>query len=132
MGQTLAGLGSYGSVIYGGAYRGDTLYSINTSTGALTPVGTGNITYGDFGSTTTGLYGFGMDLALYSIDPNTGAAIKIGQTSVPFNGVVGMSSGSSSLYVTHDNDLYSLNTANGSATLIGTADAGSLGLRARG
>ena len=55
MGLTLGGLGSYGGVIYGGEYHGNTLYSVNTSTGALTVVGTGNISYGGFGSTTSGL-----------------------------------------------------------------------------
>jgi hypothetical protein len=121
MGQTLAGLGSYGGFIYGGGYRGSTRYSVNTSTGALTAIGTGNINYGDFGSTTTGLYGFGTDQNLYSIDPKTGAATKLGPTEVPFSSVFGMSSGSSTLYVTHDDNLYSLNTTTGAGTLIGTA-----------
>jgi hypothetical protein len=130
MGQTLAGLGSYGGVIYGGGYRGSRRYSVNTSTGALTSIGTGNVTYGSFGSTSTGLYTFGTDSNLYSNDPNTGTAIKLGATGVPFDGVLGISSGSSALYVAHNNDLYSLNTSNGSATLIGTATAGSLGFSA--
>ena len=41
MEQTLAGLGSYGGKIYGGGYRGNTLYSVNTSTGKVTAIGTG-------------------------------------------------------------------------------------------
>ena len=49
MGLTLAGIGNYNGVIYGGAYHGNTLYSVNTSTGALTGIGTGNISYADFG-----------------------------------------------------------------------------------
>src|SRR3954451_20107511 len=77
-GLTLAGLGSYGGVIYAGAYHGNTLYSINTSTGALTAIGTGNVSYGDFGSTTSGLYAFGLNGDLYSINPTNGAATDIG------------------------------------------------------
>jgi hypothetical protein len=100
-GLTLAGLGSYGGVIYGAAYRGSTLYSINinTSTGPLTTIGTGNIAYGGFGSTTSGLYAFGLDGDLYSIDPTNGVATDIGPTGLSFGGtVMGMSSGSSTLY----------------------------------
>jgi hypothetical protein len=97
-GGQLAGLGSYGGVIYGGA--SDTLYSINTSTGALTAIGTGNVSYGDFGSTTSGLYAFGPNGDLYSINPANGAATDIGPTGLSFHGpVMGMSSGSDSLYL---------------------------------
>jgi outer membrane protein assembly factor BamB len=117
MGQTLAGLGSYNGLIYGGAYHGNTLYSVDTSTGALLPIGTGNLTYGDFGSTTSGLYAFGGDGNLYSINPATGAATEIGPTGLSFGGIVmGMSSGSNTLYLTQNNSLYSLNTTTGSAT----------------
>ena len=42
-GLTLAGLGSYGGVIYGAPDHGNTLYTVNTSTGALTAIGVGNI-----------------------------------------------------------------------------------------
>jgi large repetitive protein len=128
-GQTLAGLGNYGGIIYGGAYHGSTLYSVNTSTGALTAIGTGNISYGDFGSTTSGLYAFGDNGDLYSINPTNGAATDIGATS--FGGIVmGMSSGSSTLYLTQNNSLYSLNTTTGSATLIGTTNEGESGFGA--
>ena len=133
MGQTLAGLGSYGGIIYGGAYHGNTLYSINTSTGALTAIGTSDIGggYADFGSTTSSLYAFGGDGNLYSIDPTTGAATEIGPTGLSFGGtVMGMSSGSSALYLTQNNSLYSLNTTNGSATLIGTTNEGESGFGA--
>jgi hypothetical protein len=90
-------------VIYGGAYRNNTLCAVDTATGALTAIGTGNIEYVDFGSTDTGLYGLGRDENLYSIDPKTGAATLIGPTHIPFDGVLGMSSGGG-LFVTHNND----------------------------
>ena len=57
MGQTLNGIGTYNGVVYGGLRFGDVLYRINTSTGALTAVGSGNINYGDFGSTTSACTG---------------------------------------------------------------------------
>jgi hypothetical protein len=132
MGQTLGGLGSYGGEIYGGAYHGTTLYSIDTSTGALTAIGDGNIGggYGLFGSTTSGLYTVGWDAYLYSINPASGAGTKIGPTGLSISGVMGMSTGSSTLYVTHNNSLYALNTTNGSATFIGTTNEGESGFGA--
>jgi hypothetical protein len=131
MGVTLAGLGTYGGVIYGGDYHGSMLYSVNTSTGALTAIGTGNISYGDFGSTTAGLYAFGDNGDLYSINPTNGAATDIGATGLSFGGIVmGMSSGSSTLYLTQNNSLYSLNTTSGSATLIGTTNESESGFGA--
>jgi hypothetical protein len=131
MGQTLAGLGSYNGLIYGGAYHGNTLYRIDTTTGALVPIGTGNLSYGDFGSTTSGLYAFSGDGNLYSINPATGAATQIGPTGLSFGGIVmGMSSGSSTLYLTQNNSLYSLNTTTGSATLVGATNEGESGFGA--
>ena len=56
--QSLAGLGVYNGTLYGTSYHGanGTLYKINLANGSLTSVGSSTITYGDFGSTTTGLY----------------------------------------------------------------------------
>jgi hypothetical protein len=133
MGQTLAGLGSYGGVLYGGAYGSNTLYSINTTTGALTAIGDApaSVAYGDFGSTTSGLYGFGTNGYLYSINPTTGTATAIGATGLSFGGIVmGMSSGSNTLYLTQNDFLYALNTTNGAATLIGTANVNEFGFGA--
>ncbi len=131
-GQTLAGLGSYNGTIYGGAYHGNTLYSIDTSTGALTAIGTGNIgsNYLLLGSTTSGLYGMGWNDVLYSIDPATGAATEIGSTGLPIGGVMGMSAGGNTLYVTYNNSLYALNTTNGSGTLVATTTEGEAGFGA--
>ena len=90
-GLRLAGLGSYGGVIYAGDDHGNTLYRVDTSTGALTAVGTGNIGngYALIGSTTSGLYALGWDDALYSINPATGAATETGPTGIPFGTVMG-------------------------------------------
>jgi hypothetical protein len=134
MGRTLAGLGSYGGTIYGGSYHGNTLYSVDTSTGTLTAIGTGSIVggYGLFGSTRTGLYGFGeVDGFLYSIDPATGAASPVGPTGLQFGGsVMGMSTGSNTLYLTQNLSLYTLNTQDGSATLVGAINTSELGFGA--
>jgi hypothetical protein len=86
---------------------------------------------GDFGSTTSGLYAFGDNGDLYSINPTNGAATDIGPTGLSFGGtVMGMSSGSSTLYLTQNNLLYSLSTTSGSATLIGTTNEGESGFGA--
>jgi hypothetical protein len=131
-GLTLAGLGSYGGVIYGAPDHGNTLYTVNTSTGALTAIGVGNIGggYALLGSTTTGLYALGWDDALYSINPVTGAATELGSTNVAFGTVMGISTGSDTLYVTTNNSLYALSTTNGSATLIGSTTEGETGFGA--
>jgi hypothetical protein len=130
-GLRLVGLGGYGGTIYGGVDGGSTLYSVNTSTGALTTIGTGNIVYRGFGSTMSGLYAFGANGDLYSINPANGVATDIGPTGLSFGGtVMGMSSGSNTLYLTKNNSLYSLNTTNGSATLIGTTNEGESGFGA--
>jgi hypothetical protein len=130
-GQSLAGLGSYGGNIYGVAYHGSSLYSINTSNGALSLVGASDVAYGVFGSTTSGLFGFGGNGKLYSINPTTGAAIELGPTGLSFGGtVMGMSTGSSTLYLTQNNSLYSLNTTNGAATLLGTMNLSESGFGA--
>src|SRR6516165_6963308 len=74
---------------------------------------------------------FGDNGDLYSINPTNGAATDVGPTGLSFGGIVmGMSSGSSTLYLTQNNLLYSLNTTNGSATLIGTTNEGESGFGA--
>jgi len=132
MGQLLSGLGVAGGNLYGGVCSsacsgtaggvnvGNILYQVNPATGALTPVGTGSIAYGDTGSTTTGLYAVGTNADLYSIDPTTGVATLIGPTGLAFANTVGLSTGATTLYYTQDRNLYSLNTTTGSATLIGS------------
>src|SRR5262245_59051453 len=132
MGLTLAGLGSFGGTIYGGDYHGNTLYSVNTSTGELTAIGTsGTISYILFGSTTSGLYAFGANGDIYSINPATGAANDIGPTGLSFGGIVmGMSSGSNTLYLTQNDLLYTLNTTTGTASLVGSTNSGESGFGA--
>jgi outer membrane protein assembly factor BamB len=52
-GLLLSGLGVANGKIYGGATNGNTLYQVNPSDGTLTPVGNGQISYYDTGSTTS-------------------------------------------------------------------------------
>jgi hypothetical protein len=122
-GQLLSGLGTIGGNIYGGLFDSDILYQVNLVNGGLTEIGTGSINYNDTGSTTTGLYAVNYGATdLYQVDPLTGATTLIGPTGfAPFSfGVIGMSTGSSTLYFAGGYNLYSLSTTTGEATLIGS------------
>jgi len=110
------------------------LYSVNTTNANLTLVGglTGN-NFATFGSTTTGLYGLAgtgsVEVAtLFSINPETGAVTAIG----PIGGSVipdgqgyyaRLSVGSGTLYMEFNSNLYTVNTATGAATQVGTTDS---------
>jgi hypothetical protein len=110
------------------------LFSVNTSNGSLTQIGgiTGN-NLATFGSTTTGLYGlYGSGsqsvATLFSINPQTGAITAIGPigSSIIGNGqgyYARFSSGSSTLYMENGSNLYTINTATGAATQVGTTDS---------
>jgi uncharacterized protein (TIGR03437 family) len=111
------------------------LYSVNTANANLTLIGgvTGTPNLATFGSTTTGLYGLGstgsFDVAtLFSINPQTGAMTAIGPlgaSAVP-NGqgyYARLSVGSSTLYMEFNSNLYTINTATGAATQVGTTDS---------
>lgn len=124
MGLLLSGLGAVGGNLYGGAYHTSTLYQVNLANASLTSIGSGSISYQDTGSTTSGLYALGDnsgDLYLYSVNPSTGATTSIGSTGLSSSySVIGLSTGSSTLYFTDGTNLYSLNTTTGAATLIGS------------
>ena len=111
------------------------LYSVNTANANLTPIGgvTGTPNLATFGSTTTGLYGLAgtgsFEVAtLFSINPQTGAMTAIGPigAAVIPNGTgfyARLSVGSSTLYMENSSNLYTVNTATGAATQVGTTDA---------
>src|SRR5580692_6441258 len=111
------------------------LYSVNTTNANLTLIGgvTGTPNLATFGSTTTGLYGLAgtgsSDVAtLMSINPKTGAMTAIGPigASVIPNGqgyYARLSVGSSTLYMEFQSNLYTVNTATGAATQVGTTDS---------
>jgi len=127
----LAGLGQVGGTLYtAGQSRDGTLYTVNPASGALNAVGTASIIYYALGSTTTGLYAAGWPagtntggnppLFFYSVDPRTGAAKQIGPFGVG-PGFYGrsFSTGSSTLYFVDWENLYSIDTNSGNATVIG-------------
>jgi hypothetical protein len=126
----LAGLGALGGTLYTAASNGGTLYTVNPRSGALNPVGPSSIIYWALGSTTAGLYAAGWPagtniqspppLSFYSIDPRTGGATLIG----PFGLSPGFyawcfSNGSPTLYFADYENLYSIDTNSGNATVLG-------------
>jgi hypothetical protein len=120
-GFTPAGLATYGSTLYTASYNSSgTLYSVNTTTGALTSIGNSGIAYvGGIGSTSSGLYGVGSNGDLYSINPANGAATALGPIGVSIGSWRDLSSGGSQLYYGNGPDLFSMNTTTGAATLVG-------------
>src|SRR5690348_9065143 len=126
----LAGLGEVGGTLYTAGYAGGTLYTVNPKSGALNPVGPSSIIYWAIGSTTTGLYAGGWPagtniqtnppLNFYSIDPRTGAATLLGQFGLsPGFYSWCFSNGSPTLYFADYENLYSIDTNSGKATVIG-------------
>jgi hypothetical protein len=130
----LAGLGEIGSTLYGVDYAAGTgtLYTINTSTGALTQQGStdNSVEYLAFGSTLTGLYGLENVAGffdLYSINSTTGLATLVGATGVAQGGDFTLSTNSSSLYLAEGADLYTLSLTDGAASLVGATGAAGAG-----
>ncbi len=120
-----AGLGEAGGQLYGAVSGTNTLYSIDTSDGALTDVGTTTTSeYQDLGSTPTSLYAIDAAANLYSVDPTTGAFTLIGPTGLAQPGTASLSNNSSTLYFAEFNSgayqLYTIDTTSGAATLVGT------------
>jgi hypothetical protein len=120
-GPVLSGLGEINGSLYGGIVGSNILDSVNPATGALTVVGTGTISYGVTGSTTTGLYAIDTseDEGLWSVNPSTGATTLIGRLGIGPAGSIGLSTNSSTLYYFDDGKLYTLNTSTGLPTLVG-------------
>ena len=75
----------------------------------------------DFGSTTSGLYAVSAGGGLLSVSPATGLASSIGVTglTISVTDVSGISSGGSTLYLTKQSTLYTVNTTTGLATAVG-------------
>jgi len=124
---TVAGLGVVGGTLYGGAYGGNTLYRINPLNGFETAIGTGSISYDDFGSTPTGgLYGLNSSGNLYSINSSTGSATIIGNLGFGIGGDSNLSNNSGTLYLVSGGDLYTVNTSTGAATRVGASSPGGM------
>ena len=126
----LSGLGVVNGNLYGGGGGGtsSTLYQVSPGAGILSTLGSGSIpAYADTGSTTAGLYAVDFSLNLYTIDPGTGATTLIGPTGLRLSFGAGLSAGSGTLYLALFPDVvspsifYSVNTATGAATMIGSS-----------
>jgi hypothetical protein len=129
-GQLLSGLGvGPGGLLYGGLDNSGTLYQVNPTNGSLTSVGTSNLKYNDFGSTTSGVFAVDTSLNLYSVNTTTGATTLIGPTGLSVNSTIGFSTGSETLYFTNGATaiLYSINTSTGAATEIGNTGVDNIG-----
>jgi len=142
-------------VLYGSAYSGSTgqatLYGISPTTGVATPIGpigfarVGSL---DFSPVAGRLYGVGFNgtsVVLITIDPGTGAGTQVGPLGFtgnvgvfdiafrPSDGTLfavsqGVVSQSSAVPV----NLYTINTATGAATLVGTLGTTPPGLNGNG
>jgi hypothetical protein len=126
IGQTSELLGGLGfdanGKLYGLGFNGD-LYSVDTSTAALSLIGpyTGNFSGGfAFGNGSDGtLYATNGGGDLWSVNSSSGAATYIGNMGVSTNSNPS-GGGGSNLYLTSGSNLYSVNPATASATLIGS------------
>jgi hypothetical protein len=129
--EPLSGMAEANGTLYGaseGTNDNGQLYTIDPANGTLTRVGTTLISYDDFGSTTTGLYAVDSSGVLYSINAATGKANSIGSIGITLGGFCGLSNNDSSLYFANGNNLYTLNTTTGAATLIGSGLGNSIQL----
>jgi hypothetical protein len=125
-GQTLAGMAVNGGKLFASAYHTTlgALFNVNPANGALTTLGNSGVDIDDFGSTTSGLFGVGVDGNLYSFNPSNGAATLIGPTGIGFGIWRGLSTNSAILYFADGINLYTLNTSTGAATLVGNMGGG--------
>ncbi len=141
--KILYGLGVANGLLFATTYETDAgaLFTVNPANGNLTLVGNANasnqpasadeptINFWDFGSTNSGLYG--IDEAskdLYSVNPNNGAATRIGNTGITdFEHWSQLSEGSDTLYFANGDTLYSVSTTSGHATEIGSTGGPQIG-----
>jgi hypothetical protein len=129
-GQSLSGLAVASGKLFASSYLSGvgSLYTVSTSDGALTLVGTSSFDYNLFGSTTGGgLYAADASGNLYSISQQTGAAALIGPIGLPGLGSAGswysLSNNAGALYLSDATGLYQVNTSTGAASLIGSMGA---------
>jgi hypothetical protein len=126
MGVSPDGLVRIGQTYYTAA--GDTLYTIDTKTGAVTSVGSSSVTYGGIGISSNGIFGTdpsGELSELYSINSSTGAATDLGSTGLTISDVdYAVSTGFPALYFINDKTAYIVSPTNGTAIELGTLSAG--------
>jgi hypothetical protein len=114
-----AGLGEVGSTVYTTGYGSDTLYSVNTTTGAASLISSSLPAVSLFGSTNSSLYEVTTGGELYSVSTGGATTAIGGGLGVALSGWRNLSAGGSTLYLTDGGSLYSVNTSTGAATLVG-------------
>lgn len=127
------GLGSIGSTLYMVGANNQVLYTLNTTNGEATQVGTTDAGFGVGETRPQGLASIGNTLymvgvdndVLYTLDTTTGAATQVGTTAAGFgvgeNSPQGLDSIGSTLYMVGSGTdaLYTLDTTTGAATRVG-------------
>src|SRR6185437_10867855 len=126
----IVGLGVANGELFGAGADGQ-LYAIDVTNASLKLVGTSPSGYQLLGSTLTGLYAY-EDKYLYSVDPATGRNTRIGNGLLPSCGTSTsqLSTNSSTLYFDCAGTLYTINVAEGTATVVGSNNAGGLQIQA--
>ncbi len=125
-GQTLAGLafgpnGNLYALSFESGGSTSTLYVVRPRDGHLTAVGTPAIPSAVlYGSSAHGQFAVDSAGDLFSIDPTSATATKIGPTGVTISGTVSISNDAAALYVTQDTNFYVVDTKTGAATKLGT------------
>jgi hypothetical protein len=123
---SFSGLGVANGVLY--TEQNGELYSVNVTNAGLTLLGgAAGSNLSAFGSTTSGLYGI-IQIGAQSVPTlvsisATGAQTPIGPVGVIVNGAAAyaiLSTGSSTLYMENNGNLYTMNTTTGAGTLVGT------------
>jgi hypothetical protein len=105
--------------IYSGGVADQRLYTTDSATAATTLIGPLGISPFDIAFNPSGqLYGIDSGATLYSINPNTAASTFIGGLGAFINGLDFRSNGV--LYGSGNDALYTINTATGVATLVGS------------
>jgi len=119
----IVGLGVANGQLFAAGGDGQ-LYDIDVTNASFKLVGTSPSGYQLFGSTLTGLYGYEGNY-LYSVDPATGRNTRIGNGLLPSCGANSqLSTNSSSLYLNCAGKLYTINVADGTASVVGSNNAG--------
>jgi len=114
-------LAPFGGSVYAMA-TGSGLYQVNTANGDLTAIGPLTLPL-VLGSTSSGLFDVDQDLNLNSLDSSNGDATPIGATGTPgFSNWYALSNNDSgsALYIGDQNNFYTVDTATGAATLVGS------------
>jgi hypothetical protein len=130
-GLELCGLGELGATLYGlSCGSASSLYRVNPANGSLSPQGSSTVNDENFGSTVSGLFAVDTSNNSYSINSSTGVATLLGSTGITDFSVGALSTGSSTLFYhaapgNNTEDLYTIDTTTGGATLVGISSTGS-------